>query len=168
MIQDVRIVINWPFRLLRLSTADRASRRGWRWIEFQLVTPVASFAFGWRGLVEKDGLAVQCACEFVTAFTRYILVRTLEREFCARFVVEIRRFPPPRIVATGTIVNFLARSELAAMRILMASGALFRCGLEIYIFQRRLQVGRAMAVRARHAAVCAEQGKLGLRVIELA
>ena len=80
-------------------------------------------------------------------------------------MIEEGRFP------FGAVVAVCARrtagpGELSAMDVLVAILTFRWCGLEIYVDQPGLLVGRFVAIHASRGAVRALQGKRSLRVIE--
>ena len=123
-------------------------------------------AFPRRGLVEQHGLTVDFADRLVAEGAGHFLVRPLEGERGARFVVKQRGLPFRRVVAGSAIRHLPLRRELPAVNFLMAVFAVAGRGPEIYRLQRRLRLLRLVTARARHGAMSAQQLKRSRGVIE--
>lgn len=78
---------------------------------------------------------------------------SLERK-CRLVVVEKRRLPLDRVVATGTVAR--ACAELVSMRVLVAIAAIDRGFCKVHVLQIQLQIRRFMAVRTCNSAVRAD------------
>ena len=96
---------------------------------------MAFTALPWRWLVEDHLLFIYEFAHLVTAVTSYISMRARKRKRRALVMVELRWFPTGSAVAAGTIDRISARQELPGMLIFVASGALCRGSLKIYILQ---------------------------------
>jgi hypothetical protein len=135
-------------------------------IEIQASLSVAGFALSWCRLVEKDGLPLDLAGNFVAVVTGDISVSTLERKRSALVVVKLRWLPACRIMATGTVGGLFASCELTGVGIGVTSVTVFRRDAEINIFQAGFERLRAMAVGASYAAVSSEERKFCFRMIK--
>src|SRR3989442_9950384 len=82
--------------------------------------PVTRSAFPRRGLVEQHGLTVDLADRLVAEGAGHFLVRPLEGERGARFVVKQRGLPFRRVVAGNAIRQLPRRRELPPANFLMA------------------------------------------------
>lgn len=60
-----------------------------------------------------------------------------------------------------------SRAELVSMRVLVAIGAIDGGFSEVHVLQIQFQIGWLMAVRTGNRAVCANQRKARLLMIEL-
>jgi len=127
---------------------------------------VTRSAFPRRGLVEQHGLTVDLADRLVAEGAGHFLVRPLEGERGARFVVKQRGLPFRRVVAGSAIRQLAGRRELPAVNFLMTVFAAAGRGPEIYRLQRRLRLLRLVTARARHGAMSAQQLERSRRVIE--
>ena len=137
-------------------------------IPLALVVAVTGFALGRRRLIEQNRLSVHRSGELVAIPTGHVLVCALQRESCARVVIEFRRLPASYVVAAGAVGHVVALGKLPAVRILVAARAKLRRGAKIDVLQGRLKVGRTVAVGASHAAVRARQREIGLGMVECA
>ena len=128
--------------------------------------PVARLALSRCGLIEDYALPTYIAFQFVTVAAWDVTVRTRKRERRAFVVIEQRRLPSRRVMATGAIGSVSTSSKLTSVRVLMAGKALLRSFVEVHILQAGLLRWRTMAVAARHAPVGPKKRKLRFRVVE--
>jgi hypothetical protein len=94
---------------------------------------VAGLALSRRRFVEHNALSLDFTSQFVTIGAGYVAVSALERKWSALVVIEFRRLPPRRIVATRAVGSVFACGELSPMRVAVAAGALLRSRAEIDI-----------------------------------
>ncbi len=85
---------------------------------------MALAALSWCGLVEDHPLSIDLAAQLVTIVTSYVSMRALERKGRSLVMIELRRFPPLRVVTAGTIGGIFARGKLPAVRIVVTPRAL--------------------------------------------
>jgi len=127
---------------------------------------VAILAVLGRGFVEQDPLAIKIAEQLVTIAATHVLVRARQSERRALVVVEQRWFPLGAVMTVGAGRDPVFLGELTAVDVGVALFALGGCLGEVHIDERGFQVGRLMAVAASNGPVRADQGELGLAVIE--
>lgn len=124
---------------------------------------MAGFATRRSRFVEKHEFAVYRLAQGVTGGAGDVLMTSFQRE-CRLVVIEERRLPLVRVVASGAAVCPLA--ELIGVGILVAAGT--ACGRfgKAHVDHRQLQVRRPMAICACHGAMRPQQRELRPRMIE--
>ena len=96
----------------------------------------------------------------------HILVRTLEAEGGPGVVVEQRRLPFVRVVATCAVGLMRCVCKLPAVYVLVAAVARQRRAAEIHVHQLDFQPGWTVAIDAGHGAMRSQQWELGGRMIK--
>lgn len=113
-------------------------------------------AFCGCGLIKCDILAGHHSRQHVAPCTRNILVRALKREGRAAIVVKGRGLPAIDVVATRTIHNVPPIGELAGVRIVMATGTLYRGFGKVHMLQSCFQCRRPVAIGAGYGSMGAQ------------
>src|SRR5246127_1852569 len=127
---------------------------------------MAGRAVLWRGFIEENRFVGDGFVQFVTIRTPDVLVCATQGERGPLFVIEQRGLPFRAVVAVGAGSSVAFSDELFSVNVLVAVLALHRGDLEIHVDQLGFEVWRFVAVDARRRAMCAEQGELGLGMIE--
>ena len=128
---------------------------------------VAGLAVLRSRLIEEDTPRFDYFREFVTFRASDIFVPALQSKRGALVVVEKRRFPLCSSMAFRAARRSVGDGKLSAMRIRVTALALRGSRTVRHVFQRRLQIWRAVAAEARDCAVCAGQRELRRGMIEL-
>jgi hypothetical protein len=110
-------------------------------------------AFCGCGLIKYDILAGHRSRQHVAPCTWNILVRALKREGRAAIVVKGRGLPAIDVVTARTIQNFPPAGELPGMRIVMATGTLYRGLGEVHMLQSCFQCRRPVAIGAGYGSM---------------
>lgn len=127
---------------------------------------VAGLAFRRRRPIEDHNVPVYFPLKVMALAAGHILMCTLQVEFGASVMVEVRRLPSKGIMATGTIRDISASNELARVGIFVATRTLLRSSPKIDIFQGSLQGGRTMTIGTSNATMRADEWEFCRRMVE--
>lgn len=128
---------------------------------------MASRAFLGRRLVEEDRFALHQFGGLVTGLAAHILMRALQRKTRACFVVEQRWLPLGAVVAVGAGRDLRGIGELQTVNIFVALLALVGSSLEVHVHEVGFHVGRLVTIDTGCGAMCPNQRKCRLGMIEL-
>ena len=120
-----------------------------------------------RGFVEEHRFPLHDTNVLVAPGTKHVRVRSFEGKVRALIVIELRRLPAFRAVATRAFRIRAPHRELPGVRVFMASVTSFGRGVEHHILHRHFQVRRLVTVHTRHRAVRPQQREGGGGVIKL-
>lgn len=119
----------------------------------------------WRGFVKKDQLVLNLVLQGVAHWAAHICVRPGQRELSAFIVVKRGRSPPLIHVAIPALRDPVLGSELAAVRIVMASFAIRRRSFELNFVGTSEHL---VTFVTRDRAMSSDQRKFRFRMVEVA
>jgi len=125
---------------------------------------MASLTGCWSWLIEQHRVPIHWLAEGVAGRTGDFLVASLERKR-SFLVVKQGGLPLVAVMAPCAVVG--AGAELVSMGVLMALAAGSGSSNELNVPHGEFHVRRLMAVSAGDGAMRTDQGKIGLRVVEL-
>lgn len=124
---------------------------------------MAIFAMGWRWFVEEHHRAIHLLPQHVTGRAGHIFMSALQCEQSC-VVVEERGTPLVRVVTRRAIAA--SGAELIRMWVFVTIAAIDGRFREVNMHHRALQIGRTVALGARHSAMRTHQRKARVRMIE--
>lgn len=101
------------------------------------------------GSVKQNRFTVDVARDFVASRAAYVAMSSLQWKIGSLIVIKERGFPFRGVMAIGAGC-LVAFRELPAVNVEVAQLAFGRRGFEVHVHERSFEVGRLVAIHARH------------------